>query len=310
MQISSSLLLYSGWKAEPIKQLLDPFADILGLLDKFLETDIPQRKLPQLTLHFPIYIKPSTSRVPASLKPNHILLIASLFSTQATERKILLSSFDILMPRKVLVEILSSKFTSTPFSCIAYRMYKDGPIAIDRVSSYTTNPKSIGMQFESKSVASGPHFRTYGIFCIELCGMKICVTGEVDAVDEKGLPVEIKTKPINASNECRDFICLLQNRLGNVKTCVNASFIRCGKSQVLFAKENCQIDDPSLREFTQQQNDSILSGVSVLNSIISSSKVGVAQKATGRGKTIQFHEAREYNCGINENVVDLLVERF
>jgi len=139
-----------------------------------------------------------------------------------------LKHYDIIMPRKPLSVLINCAMND--FDTFAFRPYEGSPLMIDRTSSYSTNPGSVGMLFESFLISQPKKqlHRTYGICKVELSNaVNILVTAEIDAIDsETGSPVEIKTKPAWANSRDRALQTWAQASIANVQTIVTGSWER------------------------------------------------------------------------------------
>jgi hypothetical protein len=113
---------------------------------------------------------------------------------------------------------------------------------MDRKSSYSTNPGSVGMLFESRVVSSTDIHRNYGVFSVRLDDLCVCMTGEVDGVNQKtGFalylkslrnPIEIKTRPQSARQDPkREFDTFLQSHLASVESIMTAGFTPVGRGK-------------------------------------------------------------------------------
>jgi hypothetical protein len=80
--------------------------------------------------------------------------------------------------------ILSNNYSD--LDTYVWRLTEDGPLFMDRKSSYSTNPGSIGMLFETKVITPAPHHRYYGVFSVQVNDLRVCMTGEVDGVAKNG----------------------------------------------------------------------------------------------------------------------------
>lgn len=231
LPVKSKKLAYCAWAIKPTPDLLDPTTITKGnILENYLvpvlkASDLPVVKNP--ILPSPMTIQPYNKRTEPTPKPNLLLIVASCFACKRVSdidsgwRA--LSSYTVIVPRKVLTTILAGKDEVKAF---AWRPHSGAPVFIDRESSYSTNPGSIGMQFESGLVEKrSKHFRFYTVSEVDLDEMKIAVSGEVDAVDDSGRPIEIKARPSWARpNAARDFDVWLQATVGAVERIISGGF--------------------------------------------------------------------------------------
>ncbi|KAI3656566.1 hypothetical protein MP638_000552 [Amoeboaphelidium occidentale] len=334
-KIDSKCLTYAAWLGQPDGCYLEP-----EKLTKELLTDIYLKKVKFISVaaapkELPIYKKPIkvidivpfNEKVPPCPKPNILLAVASLFSlcakksTNPTSAQLIesLSKYKFIMPRKPLKALMTD---IRDFDTYALRFSTDSPLFIDRASSYPTNPGAIGMQFEDKvSAKIGGIFRFYGVFELKLSkDTTVLVTGEVDAVDDGGRSVEIKTKPAWAKNSdsVRDLQTWVQASIAD------ASCIITGKFNAAYGDKNGPVHfDPKLisSETTDKYGNlpnlskerAIKTVLNLLNEIDKGcSETGcvyrIKSNAAGGGIKMTKLSANDYTFPISNKVIETLAD--
>jgi hypothetical protein len=241
LALASKVLMYSAWVNPPQSSFMSSILSetfLLDILSKSMKIDIAHHEISALkeqkSLPKVMRITPFVQNVPAEPKPNMLMAVASLLTHQkkrlpeATAEELVssLGKYDVVIPRKPLQKLLS--LNSEEFQTYAFRPSKEAPLFIDRVFGYSTNPGTVGMQFE-KNIVNPPEtklHRTYGIFQVDLSDRKLIVTGEVDGINtQSGTPIEIKTKPAWARPDAARLLqSWAQCAIANVDTVVTGSF--------------------------------------------------------------------------------------
>ena len=322
--LTSKVLLYTAWLSNPKDTFLSPTQskeELAIILKDYLKINLKLTELPTLIPKdsLPLFIKvnPYKSQVPPEPKPNMLLAVASLFNhlkkTQSAALLESLNAFDIVMPRKPLKCLLS--FNLTEFQTYAFRPYAGSPLFLDRISSYPTNPGSVGMQFEKLIVIKPPRalHRAYGIFHVKVDKMNILVTGEVDGVDEFGNPIEVKTKP-SYVKPTRLLQNWAQSAIGNVSTIVTGEFISTKSRAVVFDTVK-SIQYQTLEEYSSSlldQENAVTNAETLLDAVLTDcKKVGVVYRVSGSasGSVICKELSRgEYEFPISKMIIETLAE--
>jgi hypothetical protein len=127
-------------------------------LTRELDLEVTTNELPTLKALAPkvIHVTPFEKILPQEPKPNLLVLLATIFhrlhvedpTTDSSLIERLHDKFDVLIPRGQLKKMM----VESEWEMVACRPLRNGPLYIDRCTSYTTNPGSVGMQFEKAMV--------------------------------------------------------------------------------------------------------------------------------------------------------------
>jgi hypothetical protein len=323
--LTSKVLLYTAWLSNPKDTFLSPTQskeELSIILRDYLKINLKLTELPTLIrsdeLPLIIKIKPFVTEMPPEAKPNLLLAVASFFRYKKLQPDIAaldcLNVYDIIMPRKPLKALISSM---DEFVTFAYRPYEESPLFIDRVSSYTTNPGAIGVIFGERMVnaPSTPLKRVYGVFDVQIAKLKLLVTAEIDAIDERGNPVELKSKPLWAKPLPNR---LLQNwaqcAIANIGTVVTGEFTTqrgVRNSAVQFETSN-NVKYQSLAQYASSLNrkeEAIANAEQVLSKILDEcTRVGTVYRVSGSSTCVNIEVLKGQDFPISKEMIETLAE--
>ena len=332
-KIASEIVCFAGWKTIASKTLLKPslmtrcgIDDLLA--NNNLNLNVKAKEIPRIKypLRNPMYIKSFNGKSHPEPKPNLLTIILSLLSNSTTPRPKIskadmvstFNQFDIIMPRNPLKKVMS--LPAEFWELYVYRPSADLPVFVDRVQVYAPNRGTIGNQFEKQMTfldkRQEKYHKIYSISRTMLDDVCLCLTGEIDAVDEKGVPVEIKSRPAWAAPDSdRAINTWIQSRLSGVEKIVTGSF-QSKQNTVRFTPHN--IVQQSIDEFERDQiapkdlEDTIEYGASVLKEIQTKcNKIETLYLVSGkRGNDIRIQEksSSDYEFPISKEMLDLCIE--
>jgi hypothetical protein len=249
VQLSSSLLCYSAFQVAPTPEYLDPKLSLEALteiLSRGLSLNVDKATISKLrAIPVKLSISPGNKETAPDVKPNLLLLLASWFklkiiaNPRASKSQLIKSldySVDIFIPRKVLTSLIvkpqDGTWNKVDWEVYACRFTDDGPLFVDRKSSYSTNPQSAGELFQNAMTTPQDHRRVYGVRKLVLPvadkgekSLSIVVSGEINCLDASGEPVELTCKPDWKHHEkWRTAGQWIKSKLGGVERMVIGNF--------------------------------------------------------------------------------------
>lgn len=234
----ATVLSFVGWRRVPQPAYVTP--DDFAAMQRDAVFGVPHESLPLLLpaerLRRSFTVQPRPVKAAPEPKPNLLVAAATAIlchvraaaaAPSAEDAAVLgaLRKYHVVLPRNPLKQLLTAR-DGEPWLLYACRPLEGGPVFVERSRTYEATSGTIGALFEREMTERRADFhRVYAVSEGALGPLALLLTGEVDAVDAQGRPVELKTQPRWAKPDpARSLQALLQSRLAGVASMVTGAF--------------------------------------------------------------------------------------